>query len=429
MTYDVIVVGGGITGLVTSFYLNLRGKRVLLLEKKSRWGGNIKTYSNSRYIFEEGPQTVLANTPAVWDLIRRLNAPVCKANPSFQLRFIYKGGKLVPIPLKPWEFFFSPLVGFKAKVKLLKEFFVKPSQKEDESVAEFTLRHFGEEFLKYFVQPFVSGIYAGDSRKLSIRYAFPKLYEMEKRYGSLLKAFLKEKRVAPKGELISFAGGLSTLVKLLVERIKEKKLQTEVLSLEKNGNLYKVKTSVGNFYGRKVVLTTPAYVTAKILKKIFPPAKEFEKIPYPRVAVVSLSFPKIGLKGFGFLTAEGLKILGAIFVSSLFENRCPPAEDCISIFLCGETQGEVCQLEKKEILQLAKEEIKKVFPQIGEFKFEKVTFWEKSIPQYTLGYEKFYKIEEELRKKEPNLLIAGNFLGGSSLAKCIEKGKKLGETL
>lgn len=429
MTYDVIVVGGGITGLVTSFYLTLRGRRVLLLEKNSRWGGNIKTYSDNSYIFEEGPQTILANTSAIWDLIRRLNAPVCKADPSSRLRFIYKRGRLIPIPLKPWEFFTSPLVGFKAKVKLLKEFFVKPPQKEDESVAEFTLRHFGEEFLKYFVQPFVSGIYAGEARKLSVRYAFPKLYEMERRYGSLLKAFLKERRVAPKGELISFAGGLSTLVKLLAERIKEKRLQTEVLSLEKSGNLYRVRTNAGNFYGRKVVLTTPAYVTAKILEKIFPPAKGFENITYPRVAVVSLSFPKVGLRGFGFLTAEGLRILGAIFVSSLFSDRCPPAEDCVSVFLCGETQREVCQRGKEEILKIAKEEIKKVFPRIGEFKFEKVTLWEKSIPQYTLGYEKFYKIEEELRKKEPNLVIAGNFLGGSSLAKCIEKGKKLGETL
>jgi len=429
MTYDVIVVGGGITGLVSSFYLTLRGKRVLLLEKNPRWGGNIKTYSDGRYTFEEGPQTILANSPAVWDLVRRLNAPVCKANPSSQLRFIYKREKLIPIPLKPWEFFTSPLVGFKAKVKLLKEFFVKPSQKEDESVAEFTIRHFGEEFLKYFIQPFVSGIYAGDSKKLSVRYAFPKLYEIERRYGSLLKAFLKERRVAPKGELISFAGGLSTLIKLLAEKVKEKRLQTEVLSVEKSGNLYKVKTNAGNYYSRKVVLTTPAYITAKLLGKIFPPAKELEKITYPRVAVVSLSFPKIGLRGFGFLNAEGLKILGAIFVSSLFENRCPPEEDCVSVFLCGETQEEVCRLGEGEILKLAKGEIEKVFPQIGEFRFEKVTLWERSIPQYTLGYGKFYKIEEELKKKEPNLFIAGNFFGGSSLAKCIEKGKKLGESL
>jgi oxygen-dependent protoporphyrinogen oxidase len=429
MPYDVIVVGGGITGLVTSFYLTLRGKRVLLLEKSHRWGGNIRTISEGGYIFEEGPQTILANSPAVWDLIKKLNAPLRKADSSSQLRFIYKGGKLIPIPLKPWEFFTSSLVSFKGKLRLLKEFFVKPSPKEDESVAEFTVRHFGEEFLKYFVQPFVSGIYAGDARKLSVRYAFPKLYEMERRYGSLLKAFLKEKRVAPKGELISFAGGLSTLVKLLAEKIEEKRLNTEVLSIEKSGNLYKVKTAKGNFFGRKVVLTTPAYVSARLLEKIFPPAKEFERIAYPSVAVVSLSFPKIGLKGFGFLTAEGLKILGAIFVSSLFKNRCPEGEDCVSVFLCGETQREICQLGEEEILKTAQGEIKKVFPQIKEFKYQRLTLWERSIPQYTVGYGKFYRLAEELEKREPNLILAGNFLGGSSLAKCIEKAKKLGETL
>jgi len=427
MHFDAIVVGGGITGLVSAYRLNQKGLKVLLLEKDPRFGGNISTLRQGGYIFEGGPQTILANNRAVWELIESLNAPVEKASPSSQKRYIYKGGKLVPIPLKPWEFFTTPLVSWKSKLFLLGELFKKPFEGEDISVADFVREHFGEEFLKYFVQPFVSGIYAGDAEKLSLRYAFPKLWEIQRRYVSLLKAFFKEKRVAPKGELISFKGGLKTLVDLLVEQIPNKKLNTPVRSVEKSGELYKVITERGTFYGKKVYITTPAWETAEILKKLFPTAEEFKKVYYPPVAVVSLSFPKIGLDGFGFLTpkADGLKILGAIYASSLFPSRCPRREDCLSVFLCGNTQKEVCQQGEEEILNTAVGEIKKVLPQIGEVKFKKLELWKRSIPQYTLGYKKFYDLYAELKRKEPNLFVLSNFLGGSSLAKCIEKGWNL----
>jgi len=281
MHFDAIVVGGGITGLVIAYRLTQRGFKVLLLEKSSHFGGNISTLRQGGYIFEEGPQTILANNRAVWELIESLNAPVEKASPSSQKRYIYKSGKLIPIPLKPWEFFTTPLVGWKSKLSLFGELFKKPFEGEDISVASFVREHFGEEFLKYFVQPFVSGIYAGDAEKLSLRYAFPKLWEIQKRHGSLLKAFFKEKRVAPKGELISFKGGLKTLVDLLAERIPNKEPNTPVRSVEKSGDLYGVITERGTFYGKRVYITTPAWETAEILKKLFPPAEEFKKVYYP----------------------------------------------------------------------------------------------------------------------------------------------------
>ncbi|HIO41418.1 MAG TPA: protoporphyrinogen oxidase [Aquifex sp.] len=427
MTFDVIVIGGGITGLVAAYRLTREGKRVLLIEKSPRLGGNISTLREAGYIFEEGPQTILANNPAVWELVEELKAPVEKASPSSQKRYIYKGGKLIPIPLKPQEFLTTPLVGIKSKLLLFGELFKKPLEVEDTSVANFVREHFGEEFLTYFVQPFVSGIYAGDAERLSLRYAFPKLWEIQRRYGSLLKAFIKEKRVAPKGELISFKGGLKTLIDLLAEKIPNKEPNTSAEVIEKEGDLYRVLTDRGTFLGKRVIITTPAGETAKLLRKVFPPAEAFKDIHYPPVAVVSLAFPKIGLDGFGFLVpkVEGLKILGAIYVSSLFPNRCPAGEDCLSVFLCGDTQKEVCHQSEEEILKTAVGEIRKVFPQIGEIKFQKLKLWKKSIPQYTVGYGRFYKLYEELKRREPNLEILSNFLGGSSLAKCIEKGMRL----
>ena len=425
MPFDVVVIGGGITGLVTSFYLNLYGKKTLLLEASDRWGGNIRTFRGEKYLFEEGPQTILANNGAVWKVIDDLKLEVEKASPSSEKRFIYKGGRLIPIPLKPLEFFTSPLVGWKSKLFLLKELFAKPSPKEDESVADFVRRLFGEEFLTYFVQPFVSGIYAGDSEKLSVRYAFPKLWEMERKYGSLLKAFLKERRVAPKGDLISFKGGLLTLVEALADKIPNRELNTEVKSIEKsNERTFRVITNKGTYETRRVVVTTPAPQTVEILKKLFPPIEVLKEIQYPPVAVASLSFPKVGLEGFGFLVpkVEGLNILGAIFVSSLFPERCPKNEDWFSVFLCGDTQREICQQEESKILGIAIGELKKVFLNLGEPKFKKLRLWKRSKPQYTVGYGKIYRTLEEFHSRFPQIRIISDFVGGSSLAKCIEKG-------
>ena len=430
MTFDVIVIGGGISGLTTAFYLQRGGKKVLLLERENRFGGNIRSFRENGYLFEGGPQTILANNKRVWELVDLLKAPVKKASPSSEKRFIYKGGKLIPIPLKPWEFFKTPLVGLRSKLRLFLEFFEKPIE-GDISVADFVRKHFGEEFLDYFVQPFVSGIYAGDAEKLSLKYAFPKLYEMQKRYGSLLKAFFKEKRVAPKGELISFERGLQTLTDLLAEKIENKLKNTPALGIKVKNDLFEVETPKGIFSAKKLVIATPAYEAAKLLSPLYPSAKVFKEIQHPPVAVVSLSFPKIGLEGFGFLVPkrEGLNILGAIYVSSLFPDRCPPNEDCLTVFLCGETQKSVCLLEDEGIIATAEEEIKRVFPQIGNFNFRKLTRWNRSIPQYTLGYGRYYKTYEGLRQKYPNLYVVSNFLGGSSLAKCIERATETAEEI
>ena len=55
------------------------------------------------------------------------------------------------------------------------------------SLAKFVKRRLGQEFLDYAIDPFVSGIYAGDPSKLSLKQAFNKLYKLEQNYRSLIK--------------------------------------------------------------------------------------------------------------------------------------------------------------------------------------------------------------------------------------------------
>jgi len=432
--YDIVVIGGGITGLVASWQLKRQGKKVILLEKEKRLGGNINTFRNYGYIFEEGPQTILASNEYVYKLIKELNLESqleILSGKSSDSRFILKKGRLIKIPLKPWEFFTSPLLSWSSKLLLFREFFSQPIE-SDISVAEFTIRHFGEEFYDYFVQPFISGIYAGDGKKLSLKYAFPKLYEIQRKYGSLLKAFLKEKRVAPKGKLLSFRKGLSTLVDVLKKEVPYLTSAEVIKILKKERNLYQLILKGGKkFLAKRIIITTNAKDTVKLLRNIYTKVELLEKINYPPLAVVSLAFRrKKGisyLQGFGFLVPqkEQRKILGAIFVSSLFQGRCPSEEICFSVFLCGETQKDLCNnLSLEELESLAEKEIRALFP-VGEKTLGRIKFYPQSIPQYELNYEKFLQIIKELENREPNIKILSSYIGGSSLAKCIEKGMRL----
>jgi len=149
--YDVAVIGAGITGLTAAYKLAHKDSyKVAVLEKTNRTGGNISTKNVSidgkHYLIEEGPQTILANNRAIWEVLEELKLEPQKASPLSEKRFIYKGGKLLPIPLKPFDFFKTPLISWRGKLKLFKELLVKPSQKEDESISDFVMRHFGKDF-------------------------------------------------------------------------------------------------------------------------------------------------------------------------------------------------------------------------------------------------------------------------------------------
>ncbi len=54
MEYDTIVVGAGVSGLLSALALSKEGKNVLVLEKSSEVGGNLRTYSLDGYTVDTG---------------------------------------------------------------------------------------------------------------------------------------------------------------------------------------------------------------------------------------------------------------------------------------------------------------------------------------------------------------------------------------
>src|SRR5690625_234670 len=188
------IIGAGMSGLTVAYALQKRGIPATVYEKAGEVGGVIRTVRKEDWLVEEGPNTLMANSGRVWNLLDELHLgdAIIEADSQARRRFIARDHRPVALPASPAAFLRTPLLSTGARLRLLKEPFVGPSGADDESIAAFIRRRLGQEPLDYGVNPFVSGVYAGDPKKLSIKHTFSTLWEMEQRNGSLLKGLSKK---------------------------------------------------------------------------------------------------------------------------------------------------------------------------------------------------------------------------------------------
>ena len=424
---DVVVVGSGISGLSAAFRIKKLGYDVAVYEKDDEIGGNIKTLSEKGFTFELGPQTILADEE-VLGFFKEVGIKPIEASPSSKNRYIYKRGKLVPLPLNPVSFLLSPLLSPLGKLKVLREPWVPKKENGEESIGEFVRRRFGQEFLDYVVGPFVSGVYAGDPEKLSVKYAVRKVYELEQTYGSVIRGALKKKALGPKGKLVSFEGGLFSLVSKLAQDLEVHK-ENVVLRIRRKGDRFILDTRGGKVEAKVVVVSSPAYTSSYLLKDLsWSASLEFDKIDYVPLAVVNISAPPQVPDGFGLLVPrrEGKRILGIIFSSKLFPKRAPQGRELLTVYIGGATDREVADLSEEEIAQTALKETEEIL-NIRNVEVLHVKKWKRAIPQYTVGYSKYIDLAQEMEQTHRGLVLTGNYLGGVSVADCIRNSRRVVE--
>lgn len=438
---DVVIVGAGITGLVTAYQLTKQNIRLTILEQNTRVGGVINSSRVNGYLLEYGPNS-FQESDEVNQLISELNlnAELVTANPKMP-RYVYLNGKLQAVPLSPPALISSKLLSLSGKLRILAEPIIsKPKEAKEESIASFVKRRLGPQVHDRLVAPFVSGIYAGNTEELSLAASFPTLATLENNYGSLLIGAIKtarnnkasgKKPIAKR--LCSFADGLATLPQTLANYLKDSlKTSCEILSINVNKGNYIVKYKQNNvvteIISKCVVLATPAYISAKWLSNIPALANELLAIKYAPIAVVHLSLPlEIDLNGFGFLVPrnQGIRLLGSIWNSSLFPNRSPNKEILLTNFIGGSHDEKAIELTDKELGQIVSQEIKSILNLKNTPKIINVYKYQKAIPQYTLGHlTRLSTIESELNSK-PGLYLASNYLQGVSLGDCVSRAIKL----
>jgi protoporphyrinogen/coproporphyrinogen III oxidase len=434
-----LVVGGGISGLVCAYALRKAGIDAQLVEAGPRPGGVIQSIQRDGFLLELGSQS-FSGTAALRELCVDLGiSDQLLDAPPHAPRYVLVDGALQPVPLTPPAFFFSSLVSGATKWALIRDIFGKTVPPEsDESVAAFVRRKFSAQLLDRLVGPFVSGIYAGDPEQLSIRSAFPQLYEAEATSGSIVRGMMRlaksKKGPRERPVLQSFRDGNETLVRSLANKIGPAlRTQVRIIGLTRRTDgafdvRLESKGAEEALSAKSLIFATPTDVAGNLLGQLhdaFEPL--LTSIEYAPVAVVSLGYlwSDIGhsLDGFGFLAprSSGLRVLGTVWNSSLFPGRAPEENALLTSFVGGATDSAAAKLSAEALASLVHREISPILPITGEPVFSNVTIWPRALPQYNLGHGERLAAIAKLCSRFPGLWLTGNYLRGPAIGSCVEQ--------
>lgn len=435
----IAIVGAGLTGLTTAFYLLKTGADIHVFEKTGRAGGVINTNTENGFTFELGPNTGILGYSEVIELIDDLtgNCNLEIADTAAKARWIWKDGKWELLPSGLIDGIRTPLFTFSDKLRLLGEPFRKPGTNTNETLKDLVLRRMGKSFLDYAVDPFILGIYSGDPAKLVTKYALPKLYMLEQDYGSFIGGSIKkacqnktDREKKATREIFSIKGGLQNLINALVKNIGEEKISfnCKALCFEKVENGFKTNNHSKIF--SHVISTVGAYE----LQKLFPFAEAgkitlVNRLEYSKIVQVTLGFKTwkgIKLNAFGGLvpSKENRGILGVLFLSSFLKNRAPENGALLSVFMGGIRKPEIVEMSDSQIVDIVKKEITEMM-RLEKFEPDllKISRYRHAIPQYGVESEQKLKAIDELREIHPNLILAGNICNGIGMADRIKQGK------
>ncbi len=436
----VLIIGGGISGLSTAYYLNKAGVRPTLIDKSPQLGGVIRTTVQQGCVLEAGPDSFMAAKPWAMDLIREVGLAdqVIGSNDHLRVTYILKHGKLVPLPdglmmMVPTKIL--PLVGTKlltwgTKIRMGLEFLRRPpkSPLPDRSVYDFLLDHYGQESIDYLAEPLLAGVYGGDPREMSVNSVLARFVEIETKYGSLTRGVLAAPR--PKGSgsgslFRTLKNGLGQLVDAL--RPSANVVNGTVENLERNGSGFRAHINGDWIEADHLVLATPAGAAAKLLQPLNGNLAELlQAVPYTSSVTLSLGYRKDTfdhpLNGFGFLVPKRERKLMAActWVGNKFSYRVPDAMVLLRCFMGGDALKET----DDSLVEAARAELRRIMGIQAVPVFHSIARWPNSMAQYTVGHEKRLQQIEFIVKDTPGLHLAGNAYRGIGLPDCIKAGKE-----
>lgn len=445
-TKKIVIIGAGISGLITAYLLSRKGFDLTVLESKPSVGGSIESVVENGFLFDKGPNSALETTPLISKLVQELNLQdeLLYANKEANKRYILRNDVLHPLPMNPKALFETKLFSSKAKLRIFLEPFISRSNDGYyQSVAEFVTRRLGKEFLDYVINPFVAGVFAGKPEELSVKSAFPKLYALEEEYGGLIigtiRSIRKRKKRAEKSKqsakMLSFKSGMIALPKAIANYLGANVLtNAEVYSIIKSDDRYKVIYRIGaedrSINCDAIISTVPAHIAGNLFEKFDERFKlHCDSIYYPPVLVYFLAYHKKDitqpLDGFGFLIPEkeNKPFLGALWSSAIFPFRADDNFATFTLFIGGSRNPDFVKEDRNNLLNKVRKEFEQLMKVNGEPVYSSFRFWEKAIPQYNLGYIEHEKFFDEFEKQNPGLIISGNFRGGISVGDCIKNSE------
>ncbi len=456
----VIIIGGGISGLSTAWLLRAKAQEagveidITLLEKEPRVGGKIQSIKADGYTCEWGPNGFLDSKPQTLELCKAIGVEnnLHRSNDNARKRFIYSGSELHRLPEGATSFLKSRLISWPGKLRLALEptpFIASAPEGVDETLGDFGRRRLGAEALDKLIAPMVSGIFAGDPETMSLVSCFPRIAELEREYGGLVRAMImlarKKKREQAAGKVVSSAagpGGVLTSFREGIQYLSDALASSlggivrpgsDVTTVNKGqSSAYKVKCADGSeLEADLVIVASPAFAAAGMLSGLDTGISAvLGQIPYASMTVICFGYERNRivhpLDGFGYLIPkkEGRSTLGTLWDSSMFENRAPQGKVLLRSMMGGACFPEYVKLSDDEVVARVRGDLKATMNIDAEPSFVRIFRHPQAIPQYIVGHGKRLEMLEELLKSHRGLILTGNSYRGIGLNDCVAAAQR-----
>jgi len=445
--HDIAIIGGGIAGLATAAWLEHdHGLRdVVVLEAAQRAGGKVHSRVEDGHVLEWGPQGFLDNAPDTLELahLAGLDDQLVRADEAAADRFIVRGGRPRLIQTSPLRFLTSGVLPFAATLRILWEPFARRRPEGDESVFDFARRRIGKGAAEILVDAMVTGVFAGDSKELSLAAAFPKMAAMEAEFGSLTRAMIAKRRqsraggaesggpAGPSGTLATFRGGMGQLATTLASSLGERlRLNTPVREILRTSEGFSLRGPDLELTASRLVVAAPSYVAAELLAGISPAAvAPLEAIPTAPVVVVMGSYADrrafgAPVHGFGVLApgVESLGILGCLYCHDIFPGQAPPGRLLLRTMLGGARDRDSVSLTDNAVLDRVDSVLGRLFGRKAEPDRTWIIRHQRGIAQYTLGHLDRVAAAEAAAG-EAGVQLVGSSYRGVSVNDCIRQAR------
>jgi oxygen-dependent protoporphyrinogen oxidase len=462
----IAIIGAGIAGLSAAYYLSQRARQgrrqleIMLLEKEGRLGGSLLTEQADGFLMEGGPDCFISEKPWALQLCRNLGLEqeVIGTNRQLRRTFILLKGRLHEIPegfmlLAPtslWPFMKSSLFSIPGKARMGLDLILprKKSGKE-ESLAAFVLRRLGRQALERIAEPLVAGIHAGDPVTMSLKSTFPRFIDLEQNNRSIIWGMYQRKKQFALQQsrytmFLTLKQGMEGMISALEKALTVETISAgqEVIAVEKiTGKPSQKPCYYLRLGGKKkaieadaVILATPAFVTAKLLRSIAADiCRLLDTIPYCSTATINLAYERsqIGhpLDGYGFVIprVEKRSIMAATFSSVKFAHRAPEGRVLLRSFVGGAKNEAIVSWENGKLLAAVQADMEEILKITGPPLLTRINRWPKSMPQYTLGHEERLSRIEQGLAKHPGLFVIGSAYRGIGISDCVHEAELISE--
>lgn len=468
----IAVIGGGITGLAAAQRLASRSDNthIVVFESSQRLGGIIRTETADGFLMELGPDSFITNKPGAIQLCSEIGFrdQLIPTDSRFRRSLVLRKGKPIPVPdgfmlmapTKPWAILTTPILSFAGRLRLLCEALVARRKHfdDDESLASFVRRRFGQQALERLVQPLVGGIYTADPEKLSLKATLPRFVEMERSHGSVIRATLAQQKQeheraangrdsseessgsgARYGMFATAAGGLSDMVAALERELRRSgrvdfQLGVRVTEISRTTDSAPQWTlqlqNHATMSFDAVIVTLPTHSAAGILGAAISQELQaaLRQIEYASSAIVvsghQLSDFEHPMDAFGLVipAIEGRRILAVSFSSRKFRDRAPEGQILLRTFVGGAMQPELLKQDDDTIAGIVNEELRSIFGMKAEPIFSEVIRYNHAMPQYNVGHLERVARITTLLKEAPGLQLAGSSYTGVGIPDSIASG-------